>query len=187
MSRDERIPPGQHETLGFPVLHYDGVPRFDEEDWHFEVDGEVENELRLTWKEFLDLGLVDRTLDFHCVTGWSKLDVEWRGVPFETIADEAGLLDTANFVTIGCSDGYTTDLPLNDLLRDDVLFATELEGKPLPAKHGGPVRLVVPHKYGYKSAKWSNAVAFTEEKELGYWEKRGYSDSADPWTEDRYS
>ncbi|MBS1263286.1 MAG: Sulfoxide reductase catalytic subunit YedY [Methanonatronarchaeales archaeon] len=184
---EERVPPGQSVTEGFPVLHYDGVPEFDGEEWRFAVEGAVEEELDLTWEELLDFGLVERTLDFHCVTGWSRLDVEWRGVPFRTVAEEAGRLDSANFATIGCGDGYTTDPPLEDLMRDDVLFATEMEGEPLSAKHGGPVRLVVPHKYAYKSAKWATSVTFTAEKELGYWEKRGYSDTADPWMEDRYS
>ena len=187
MEQQERTPPGQRVTEKFPILHAGSVPKFDEEKWDFRVEGHVENPITLTWREFQDLPKVVVTSDFHCVTGWSKLDNEWEGVRFKKVVELARPKDGARFVTIVAEEGYTTSLPLEDMLDEDVLLATRFEGEPLPSEHGGPLRLVVPKKYAYKSAKWVRRIVFTEEKELGYWEKRGYSDSADPWKEERYS
>lgn len=182
-----RIPPGQRVTAKFPVLHEGRTPVFDEARWDFSVEGEIDNPIRLSWKDFLGLPKVKVVSDFHCVTSWSRLDNEWEGVLFSEIARTVRPRETAGFVTVVCEQGYTTSLSLDELMDDDVLLAHGLGGKPLPPEHGGPLRLVVPKKYAYKSAKWVRKLVFTREKELGFWEKRGYSDSADPWKEERYS
>jgi DMSO/TMAO reductase YedYZ molybdopterin-dependent catalytic subunit len=183
----ERIPPGQKRTSKFPVLHHGDIPDFNEEDWDFAVEGEIENPIKMSWKELLDLPRVKVITDFHCVTRWSRLDNEWGGVRFSEIVKIAEPKGDAGFVTIVAEKGYSTSLSLDEMMDDDVLLATEFEGGPLPPEHGGPLRLVVPKKYAYKSAKWVRKIVFTKEKELGFWEKRGYSDSADPWKEERFS
>jgi len=184
-----RLPPGQSEVGTLQVLHIDGIPDIDLDKWVFEVDGEVENPVKLSWNEFLQLPKTSDVSDFHCVTGWTKLDNRWEGVRFKEIANLARPTARAKYATIECYGDivYTTSLPLEDLLRDDVLFAYGLDGKPLEPKYGGPVRLVVPQKYAYKSAKWVKRVIFTETQELGFWESRGYSSTADPRTNDRYA
>jgi DMSO/TMAO reductase YedYZ molybdopterin-dependent catalytic subunit len=139
----------------------------------------------LTWTEFRNLPEVECVSDFHCVTGWSKLDNRWGGVKFKKIHDMAKPKDNAHFATIACDGGYMTSLPLGELLEDDVLLAYKLNGKDLETRFGGPLRL--PKKYAYKSAKWVRKVKFTEQQELGYWELRGYSNTADPCREDRYT
>ena len=182
-----RVPPNQRITSEFPVLHVGPVPAFDPKTWDFRVEGLVENAVRLGFDEFLRLPKVLSVSDFHCVTGWSRLDNRWEGVAFKTIADLVKPLKEAKFVTVVCEGDYTTSLPLEELLVDDVLLAFGFEGKPLEPVHGGPVRLVVPKKYAYKSAKWVRKLRFTREQELGFWEKRGYSNTADPWKEERYT
>ncbi|MFC4550836.1 MULTISPECIES: sulfite oxidase-like oxidoreductase [Halorussus] len=183
----ERLPPGQRETERFPVLSKSGTPRWDPETWEFTVTGAVENELSLSWAEFTDLPSETQRQDFHCVTGWSRFDNEFGGVTFPTLAEEAGVEDDAVHVMFGSLDGYTTNLPLEECLREEVLFTHEFDGQPLPSEHGGPLRVVTPHKYAYKGAKWVNSVEFLTEPQRGYWEKRGYSDTANPWNEERYS
>jgi len=163
------------------------VPKFDPETWRFEVEGLVENPVKLTYAEFLALPKTVRVSDFHCVTGWSRLDNRWEGVAFKTICELVKPLEEARFVTVVAEGEYTTSLPIEELLDDDVLLAYSLDGKPLEPEHGGPLRLVVPKKYAYKSAKWVRKLRFTEERELGYWEALGYSDTADPWKEERYA
>jgi DMSO/TMAO reductase YedYZ molybdopterin-dependent catalytic subunit len=182
-----RIPPNQRVTSKFPVLHEGSIPKFDPKTWDFVVEGLVKNPVRLTYEEFLKLPKAVNISDFHCVTGWSKLDNKWEGVSFKTISDLVKPLKKAKYVTVVAEGDYTTSLPLEDLLDDNVLVAYRLDDKPLETKHGGPLRLVVPKKYAYKSAKWVRKLRFTEEQELGYWEKRGYSNTADPWKEERYS
>lgn len=185
--RKPRIPPNQRVTSKFPVLHVGPVPKFDPLTWDFVVEGLVENSLRLTYEEFLKLPKSVSVSDFHCVTGWSKLDNRWEGVAFKTVSDLVNPLKGARYVTVVAEGDYTTSLPLEDLLKDDVLLAYKLDDKPLEPKHGGPLRLVVPKKYAYKSAKWVRKLRFTKKQELGYWEKRGYSNTADPWKEQRYT
>jgi len=182
-----RVPPGQRVTSRFPVLHVGPVPGFDSKTWDFVVEGLVANSVRLGFDEFLNLPKVVRVSDFHCVTGWSRLDNRWEGVLFKTVADLVKPLVEAKYVTIVCEEDFTTSLPLADLLDDDVLLAYGFEGKPLEPVHGGPLRLVVPKKYAYKSAKWVRKLRFTKDQELGYWEQRGYSNTADPWKEERYA
>src|SRR5216110_3081210 len=163
------------------------VPRFDPKDWDLRVDGSVEKPLRLTYDEFLRLPSAKVTSPFHCVTGWTTFDNEWVGITIREVAERAQIRPTARFATFRCGDGYTTSHPLTVLYDSDVLLTYQWDGKPLPIEHGGPVRLLVPKRYAYKSAKWVRAVTFTDQEELGYWEVRGYSNTADPLTEDRYS
>lgn len=188
MARERpRIPPNQTVTSKFPVLHVGSVPKFDPKTWDFTVEGLVKNPVRLTYEQFLKLPTVVRVSDFHCVTGWSKLDNSWEGVALKTVSDLVKPMKEARYVTVVAEESYTTSLPLEDLLEDDVLLAFRLDGKPLKPKHGGPLRLVVPRKYAYKSAKWVRKLRFTEKQELGYWEKRRYSNTADPWKEEKYT
>jgi len=184
---EERLPPGQSKRDDFPVLSKGGTPRVDTDDWEFTVSGAVENELSFSWAEFLDLPSETQLQDFHCVTGWSRFDNEFTGIPFPEIVERAGVAEDAVHVMFGAADDYTTDLSLEACNRPEVLFAYELDGEPLPADHGGPLRVVTPHKYAWKGAKWVDSVTFLTEAELGYWEQRGYSDTANPWEQDRYS
>ncbi|WP_232700708.1 sulfite oxidase-like oxidoreductase [Halobacterium wangiae] len=183
----DRLPPGQRRTERFPVLSKSGTPTWDMETWEFTVTGAVEDERSYSWAEFTDLPQETQRQDFHCVTGWSRFDNEFTGVTFPTIAEQAGVDDDAEHVVFGSLDGYTTNLPLEECLRDEVLFVVEFDGQPLPSEHGGPLRVVTPHKYAYKGAKWVTSVEFLTEPRRGYWEKRGYSNTANPWAEERFS
>jgi DMSO/TMAO reductase YedYZ molybdopterin-dependent catalytic subunit len=183
----QRLPPNQRLKTNFPVQHFGKVPEFDKKTWDFRVEGLVEKPIRLTYDEFLALERTADVSDFHCVLGWSRLDNKWEGVRFSTVAKLAKPKSSARFATIEADGGYTTSLSLPDLMEPDVLFVYSLGDKPLEPAHGGPLRLVVPKKYAYKSAKWVRRVVFTEEQELGYWEQHGYSNSADPWKEERHS
>ena len=187
MSKKDRLPAGQKLVEDFPVFQYGDVPEFNEKKWIFTVTGLIEKPLELSYKEFLSLPTAEITADFHCVTGWSKFDLRWKGVLFRTIASRANPLKEAKFVEITAEQGYTTNLSLSVLLDDDVIFAFGLGGLPLAADHGFPLRLVVPKKYAYKSAKWVTGVKFLREDRPGFWEKRGYSNSADPRKEERFS
>ena len=182
---EQRVPPGQRETDQFPVLSKGNTPGWGPDDT-FEVWGAVETPLSLTLAEIRALPAVTQRQDFHCVTGWSRLDCAFTGVRFSTITERAGVTDEATHVLFHALDGYTTDLPLEACDTPGVLFAHGLDGETLPADHGGPLRVVTPHKYAYKGAKWVCGVEFCTERELGYWEKRGYSDTANPWNEERY-
>jgi len=184
----ERVPPNQKVVYDkFPVLHVGSVPKFSAEKWDFTVEGLVDNPLTLSYNEFLKLPRTVGVSDFHCVTGWSALDFKWEGVAFKTIFDTVKPKHGAHYVTVVAEGDYTTSLPIEDLLDNDVLLAYKLNEKSLEPEHGGPLRLVVPKKYAYKSAKWVRKLRFTEKQELGYWEERGYSNTADPWKEERYS
>jgi DMSO/TMAO reductase YedYZ molybdopterin-dependent catalytic subunit len=187
MTTRSTIPPGQHEIKQLQVLHVGSIPKFDPATWTYEVFGLVNKPFVLTWSEFRNLSEIETLSDFHCVTGWSKLDNRWGGVQFKRIYEMAEPTDDAHYATMICDGGYTTSLPLRELLDNDVLFAFRLDGRELEPQLGGPLRIVVPKKYAYKSAKWVRKVKFTERQELGYWELRGYSNTADPWAEDRYS
>ena len=183
---DTRLPPGQQRTDGFPVLSKSGTPAADPDDWRFEVFGAVDEPLAYSFEEFQELPSETQRQDFHCVTGWSKFDCQFTGVSFPTIADRAGVDGTASHVLFHAADGYTTDLPLADCRRKEVLLAYGYDGEALPADHGGPLRVVTPHKYAYKGAKWVTGIEFLTDREPGYWEQRGYSSTADPWNEERY-
>lgn len=183
----KKVPPGQRVTRKFPVLHVGTIPEFDPATWDLQVDGAVRKKLRFSWDEFRLLPSVAITSDFHCVTGWSKLDNKWEGVRFSTIAKLSEPEPEVTSVLVTAEGGYTTSLPLGDLMSDDVLLAYKLNDQPLAPEHGSPLRLIVPRKYAYKSAKWVRKLIFQWRHELGFWEERGYSDSADPWKEERYS
>lgn len=182
-----RTPPGQHLTRGWPVLHTESIPKFNPETWRFRAYGAVERETEWTWAEFRALPSTTLTSDFHCVTGWSKLDNEWEGVPFREMAARVGPTPEATHCLVYAPSGYTANVPLETLMDEDVLFAWTHHGEPLEPKHGGPMRLVVPKRYGWKSVKWANAVRFLERDVRGFWEERGYHNQADPWREERYS
>ena len=180
------LPPGQRAINKMLIRHIDIIPEFDPKAWSLKSFGLVEEPQALTWNEFLKLPRVTRISDFHCVEGWSVLENKWEGVLFKEIVNMAKPRKEATHVTLECDDGYSTSLPLSDLLDDDVLLAYKLNNEKLKPENGGPLRLVVPKKYAYKSAMWLRRIKFTSEKELGYWEKKGYSYTADPWKEDRY-
>jgi DMSO/TMAO reductase YedYZ molybdopterin-dependent catalytic subunit len=179
------LPPNQQAIEHLPVLHVGGLPPFDSATWELRLEGAVHTPRVLRYAEVRALPAVRSTSDFHCVEGWSVLDCTWEGVLVSALCDLVSPLPEARFVTIGCEGEYTTSLTLQDMLRPDVLLAWGLNGHDLTPGHGYPLRLVVPHKYVYKAAKWVRSLRFTEEKELGYWEARGYHDNADPWKEER--
>jgi len=185
--RAGRLPPGQSLTLKWPVLHYGGVPVFDPATWDFKISGEVEEPLRLTWEEFRALPQTEVVSDFHCVTRWSRLDNHWRGVLFTDVLKLVKPKPGAQFALMLAEEGYTANVPLADLQQPDVLFAFEHDGAPLPAEHGGPLRLVVPHLYGWKSVKWVRGFLLLDQERLGFWERNGYHAYGDPWREQRYS
>jgi DMSO/TMAO reductase YedYZ molybdopterin-dependent catalytic subunit len=180
-----RIPPNQHLIQHLPVLHVGPVPDFDPARWDLRVDGEVRTPRWFSYQELRALPSVIATSDFHCVEGWSLLDCAWEGIRFSELCDLVSPTERARFVTITCEGRYSTSLPLAEMLRPEVLFAWGLDGADLSPEHGFPLRLVVPHKYAYKAAKWVRRIRFAHQHELGYWEQRGYSDSADPWREER--
>lgn len=187
LSPEERVPPGQHLVKNFPILDLGIRPRVPLEKWQLAVSGLVENPITWTWQDFLAQPKIVNVSDFHCVTTWSQMDNAWEGVSFRHLLSVVKPEPEARFVLFGSSDGYTTNLPFHALDDDDVLLAFMWNGQPLPVEHGGPVRMVVPKRYGWKSAKWVKEIVFVEKDVPGFWEVRGYSNTADPWTEDRYS
>ena len=182
----DRLPPGQYLTKKWPVLSYETTPKFDPERYRFKVWGEVENPFELTWAELLALPRVQLTTDIHCVTTWSRYDNAWEGVSIREILQRAHPTANADFVMEHSWTGYTTNVPLAAIDDDDVILALKWDGKDLEPEHGGPVRLVLPKLYFYKSAKWLSGLEFLPKDRPGFWEVRGYSNSADPWQEERY-
>ena len=187
VSHASRTPPGQTLTEKFPVLHYADVPTVDQSTFSLRTFGLVDRPLHLSFRELTALPTVTLTSDFHCVTTWSRLDNAWQGVRFQTIAAETGMKSSASHVMAHGSDGYSTNLPVATLMDDDVLVAWSHDGAPLGPEHGGPVRLVVPKLYAWKSAKWLCGLEFMANDKRGYWEERGYHNRADPFREERYS
>ncbi|HEU4740662.1 MAG TPA: sulfite oxidase-like oxidoreductase [Meiothermus sp.] len=182
-----RVPPGQTLTERFPVLTYGPTPTVKPQDVRLKVDGRVENPFELSWDDLMSLPQSDLTADFHCVTRWSKLDVKWRGVRVLDLMEQVRLEPSAKAVLLHCYGGYTTNLLLEDFLRPENLLAHTLYGEPLPRDHGGPLRLIVPHLYAWKSAKWLRGLEFLDREELGFWEVNGYHRRGDPWKEERFS
>jgi DMSO/TMAO reductase YedYZ molybdopterin-dependent catalytic subunit len=182
-----RVPPGQRLVKGWPVLHYGPIPRFDEAAWDLKVFGAVENPFTLSYVELKALGPATVGADMHCVTGWTTLDNEWEGIPFNLIAERATPKPEAMWVITHCEHGYTSNLSLQAMLDDDVLLAWANRGEPLAPEHGYPLRLVVPKRYAWKSAKWLRGLEFSTSNDRGFWEVRGYHNHADPWREERYS
>ena len=184
---DGRLPPGQSLTLKWPVLHYGSVPHFDPDRWDFKISGEVETPLKLSWKEFRALPQTEVTSDFHCVTRWSRLNNTWKGVLFTDVLKPVNAKPGAKHVLVLAEEGYTANVPLQDLLRPNVVFAFDHDSVPLTAEHGGPLRLIVPHLYAWKSVKWVRGFMLLDADRLGFWERNGYHAYGDPWKEQRYS
>jgi DMSO/TMAO reductase YedYZ molybdopterin-dependent catalytic subunit len=183
----KRVPPGQRLVKTWPVLHYGPIPTSDGSNWSLEVSGLVEEPFTLSYDELKALGPVDVQADMHCVTGWSTLDNVWTGIPFRVLAERAKPTADAKWVIAHCEYGYTSDLSLEAMMDDDVLVAWAHGGEDLAPEHGYPLRLVVPQRYAWKSAKWLRGLEFTRQNERGFWEVRGYHVHADPWREERYS
>ena len=182
-----RVPPGQYVTDKFPVLHYGSVPKTDLATWDFKVFGAVENPFTFRWDEFKLMPRKTVHTDIHCVTRWTKLDTDFAGVPIQHVLELAQLKPSARYVVAHSEQGYTTNMPLAVLDDDDVLLADTFDGQPLEVEHGWPLRLFVPKRYFWKSAKWIRGLEFLDQDRLGFWERYGYNNSADPFKEERYS
>ncbi len=181
-----RIPPGQTEVRDFPILDLGLRPQIPLEQWRLRVFGLARQVLDLGWTDFLALPQTSSVSDFHCVTRWSQLDMEWHGVLARDLLLQANPLPEARFVTLYGYDDYTTNLPLEALLDDDVILAHRWAGRPIPCEHGGPVRMIVPKRYAWKGAKWLKAIELHEKDRPGFWEVRGYHNDGDPWQEQRF-
>ena len=181
----DRVPPGQFLPNKFPVLTYGSTPKVDLDTWKFRVFGLVEHEVELTWDQFTELTWTTVTADFHCVTQWSSLDNTWEGVTFANLMTLSQPKREAKFIMAHCFGGYTTNLPL-EVAMDEGLLAHKQDGEPLGAGHGWPLRLIIPSRYGWKSAKWLNGIELIAEDAPGFWEQRGYNNNSDPWKEERF-
>jgi DMSO/TMAO reductase YedYZ molybdopterin-dependent catalytic subunit len=184
---NERIPAGQTEVKNFPTLDLGIRPQVSTQNWKLHVYGLVEHELNIDWVAFQAMAQVEQVSDFHCVTRWSQLDMDWQGVLAQVMLAMAKPKKTAKFVTLHGYDGYSTNLPLEALLDNDVIIAHSVFGAPLTLEHGGPVRIIVPKRYAWKGAKWLKAIELHEFDRPGFWEVRGYHNEADPWREERFS
>jgi DMSO/TMAO reductase YedYZ molybdopterin-dependent catalytic subunit len=186
-SKDERVPPGQFVTEKFPVLHYGSVPVYEGlANWDLRVFGLVEEPLRLNWDELLKLPAKTQTVDIHCVTRWSKLDTTWTGVPWRELVKRIRIKPEATHVMAHCEFGFTANIGLDVLDDDDTLLAYLYDGQPLAPDHGYPLRLLVPKKYFWKSAKWLRGIEFMDSDRAGFWERNGYHMEGDPWREERF-
>jgi DMSO/TMAO reductase YedYZ molybdopterin-dependent catalytic subunit len=181
-----RLPPGQYLTEKWPVLHAGSVPRTDLQTWDFKVWGEVENPVTLSWEEFDALPKTEHVQDIHCVTRWSKFDMAFRGVHWRELAELVRPKPSARFVVAQSEQGFTANVPLEFLEDDLALLAQEANGEPLEPDHGWPLRLVIPGKYFWKSAKWLRGIELRASDQPGFWERYGYHNDADPWKEERY-
>ncbi|AEH82961.1 sulfite oxidase-like oxidoreductase [Sinorhizobium meliloti] len=183
----DRLPPGQHLVRDWPVLDLGQQPHLTHETWRLDVTGLVENPLSLDWNAFQALPQSDSLSDIHCVTTWSRYDNNWHGVSTRDLLDRVMPKPEAAYVMLTSFDGYTTNLPLADFAAEDAILATAWEGAPITRAHGGPMRLVVPHLYFWKSAKWLQRIDFRAADSAGFWERNGYHMRGDPWLEERYS
>jgi DMSO/TMAO reductase YedYZ molybdopterin-dependent catalytic subunit len=183
---EKRVPPGQYVTPDFPVLSAGPTPRMPLDQWSFRIEGLVGAPVQWTWDEFQALPGQNFTVDIHCVTKWSKLDTHWEGVSVDTLFEHVDLDPKAIFVTAFSEGGYTTNMPLPDILNGQAFVAYHYEGQSLAPEHGGPARLVVPHLYFWKSAKWVRGLRLMEKDKAGFWESLGYNNHGDPWKEERY-
>jgi DMSO/TMAO reductase YedYZ molybdopterin-dependent catalytic subunit len=186
MPDSSRLPPGQVLTKKWPVLHYGNIPRLDLATWRLRVWGAVEHPYEPSWQDFQAAPHKRLVCDIHCVTNWSRFDNEFEGVPVRFLLEQAVPSARARFALIHAAPAYTTNLPLTDLDRPGNLVVDRFAGQPLPPEHGGPARLLVPHLYLWKSAKWITGIELLEEDEPGFWEQNGYHMRGDPWTEERY-
>lgn len=183
----DRLPPGQHVVKNWPILDLGQQPVVRTESWRLDIAGEVDSPASLDWRAFQALPQTSNQSDIHCVTTWSRYDNRWQGVSTHDLLDLVMPKLSASHVMLSSYDGYTTNLPLADFAVEDALLATHWEGEPLSVEHGGPVRLVVPHLYFWKSAKWVNRIEFLAADRAGFWERNGYHMRGDPWAEERYS
>ena len=183
---EDRVPPGQYVTPKMPVMNLGFAPNAPTDTWTLRVFGQVEEPVELDWEGFLALAQQAETADFHCVTQWSRLDVGWEGVPASVVLDLARPKPDARFVMLYCADGYSTNVDIAAVRQPDVLFAHRQDGAPLAVAHGAPVRLVVPARYGWKSAKWVTGVELLKDDAPGYWEQNGCHMRGDPWAEERF-
>ena len=183
----DRLPPGQHEVKNWPVLDLGVQPKIDLWDWKLTVDGLVANKQSFTFQDLLALPQTEDVSDIHCVTAWSRYDNRWVGVKTQDLIARVEPLATAKYVVCHAYDGYTTNLRLDHFAADDALLAHSWEGKPITREHGGPVRMVIPRWYFWKSAKWIKRIELLGADKLGFWENRGYHNQGDPWTEQRYA
>ncbi len=181
-----RLPPGQYFTEKWPVLHAGGVPETDLATWDLRVFGEVEQEVRLSWDELRALPASESVQDIHCVTRWSRFDARFRGVHWRELAKLARPTAAARFVVAHAEQGFTANVPLASLEDENALLVYEADGEPLTVEHGWPLRLVIPGKYFWKSAKWLRAIELRSTDQPGFWERYGYHNDADPWKEERY-
>jgi DMSO/TMAO reductase YedYZ molybdopterin-dependent catalytic subunit len=185
--KSARIPPGQHRVTDFPVLSAGPTPEPDLATWRFALEDGASPLGEWTWQQFNALPQTEITVDIHCVTTWSKLDTNWRGVSVDTLLEAVGLTEPPGpFVLLHCDGGYTTNVPAEDLLDGRAMVATQFDGEPLDPEHGGPARLLVPHLYFWKSAKWVRRLQFLDSEVPGFWEANGYHIYGDPWREQRY-
>lgn len=185
--RDLRIPPNQRITKKFPIMTYGETPSVRTEDWKLECFGDVASRLVITWQELLEMPRVEVVADFHCVTRWSRLNNVWEGVSLLELLNRIELKSTVTHVTQHCYGGYTTNVSLDALKAEDALLAFRHDGRPLEPDHGGPVRMVLPKLYAWKSAKWVSGLEFLSSDRPGFWERNGYHNQGDPWREERYS
>ena len=183
-----RLPPGQHTTNKFPVLQKGNVAHIDRENYILKVEGEVEKPISFTLEKLKELQDIEIIEDIHCVTSWSKFDTKWGGISFKKLLNIIKQNQNAHFAEFYCADnGFTTTVSIEKLMADNTILALSYDGHPITDKHGGPVRAIIPDLYFYKSAKWVIKINFLEKDKLGYWERYGYSNKADPWKEQRYS
>ena len=182
----DRLPPGQYYTERYPVLHVGDVPQIDPAEWTLRVFGLVDAERTFSWHELHALPVTDVTVDIHCVTKWSKFDMRWQGVRVRDVLDAVGVQSRATHVVQHAEYGYTTNTPLSEVLADEALLAWLVDGEPLPAEHGGPLRMVIPRLYFWKSAKWLAGLELLDHDQPGFWERNGYHNVGDPWLEQRY-
>ena len=184
--KNDRLPPGQYQTEDYPVLSLGPTPDLNKDSWELKIYG-LATESNLNWETLSRLPKEDLIKDIHCVTKWTKFDMKWQGVPFEEILNLADPKAEVTHVIFHSADGYTTNIPIEDLKDGKAWVATAYEGKDIPAEHGGPVRMLIPHLYFWKSAKWLTGIEFVQGDKPGFWEVRGYHNYGDPWKEQRYS
>ena len=182
-----RLPPGQHAVSDFPVLSAGPTPRIRLDRWTFTIEGLVREPVKWTWEEFLKLPAQKFVVDIHCVTKWTQLDTRWEGVSVDTLLEHVELDHQAMYLTAFAEGGYTTNVPLPDLINGQAFVAFKYDDQPLAPEHGGPARLVVPHLYFWKSAKWVRGLRLMEKDKSGFWESLGYNNRGDPWKEQRYT
>ena len=182
-----RLPPDQYETKKWPVLDLGLKPEIKQDKWALTIDGAVRRPVTLRWPDFMALEQIEDVSDFHCVTKWSRMDMKWRGVRLADVLALAEPEDDARFLLCHAYDGYTVNIPVEEALKPDVLLAHTVDGEPLPIEHGGPCRVITPQLYAWKGAKWIKRIELLTRDQRGFWEERGYSNTAYPWRNDRYS